>query len=256
VGLLEYTIRVIEETASLGPITDFNVQLEQSERFSATRVIEVMGAEILSVTYHILHVIIVPPHETLSDISARDPLWSVYVDDPYSTVLDILSRHGLHRVLVTDSATGNPVCIVTQSAIVEMLANNAEEIFGPKMDETIGKLFNAYTLVHKINQKTSALSAFKLMRSERVSAVAVVDDEDRLVGSLSVKDLREVSIQEAMLDRLLLPIPQFLSKVHTETQVHRNVASSTSPDEFADGLLPLSLLTINPGSCTSNSLHT
>jgi len=64
-----------------------------------------------------------------------------------------------------------------------------------------------------VNTHTRALFAFIQMHTQGVSAVAVVDSQGILVGSISVSDLR--SLTPTQLESLQLPVMEFLAQRHT-----------------------------------------
>jgi len=61
-----------------------------------------------------------------------------------------------------------------------------------------------------INESKQAIEAFKLMHEKNVSAIAVVNDEDALVGNISSSDLKTIGSDAKLLSNLFLPIPEFV----------------------------------------------
>ena len=78
---------------------------------------------------------------------------------------------------------------LTQSAVVDFLAKNVSKL-GNVVDKTVGEMLLGCKPVVKVNINHNAIDAFKLMAEHKVSAVAVVDDENHLISNLSARDIR------------------------------------------------------------------
>ena len=70
--------------------------------------------------------------------------------------------------------------------------------------------------VISVKEDDVAIAAFELMVSANVQGVAVVDSEGRLVGNLSVRDLKVLGPDVSLFWRLQQSVKSFLRKVHED----------------------------------------
>lgn len=177
--------------------------------------------------------------------------------DSVSCLLSILTVGGYHRTLVIDEECirvasadsdgpgsnapppeGLSVVMITQTDLLIYLSQFLGANFGflPAFQvcQLAGKIgvvddFDVPELVVKCNVQTSALVAFRLMFMHRKNAVAIVDEDGRLVCNLSTSDLR--GLHRGNIDTLLCPVYEFLE---------------TNSRERKGGLLPDQLRTAKP----------
>jgi CBS domain-containing protein len=123
-------------------------------------------------------------------------------------VVESLFCKGVHRVPVIEDS-GRLVGIISQSDIGAALAANLDELgalaFCPL---SILKLGDAPPIT--MSDKAPAIAAFFLMIYNKISAVAIVDQDNKLVANLSAHDLKILS--EENLGVLLEPIMQYLAR--------------------------------------------
>jgi len=121
---------------------------------------------------------------------------SIKVLPPEATVGEAARALGYqdHRVLVGDEpATAR---IVSQSDIIRLLHQNKATLPQALLGMPIHKLpsqVNAIKEVASIDQSTPAIQGFLTLARRGISALAVVDQQHKLVGSLSASDLRGLS---------------------------------------------------------------
>ncbi|KAJ3407452.1 hypothetical protein HDV05_005413 [Chytridiales sp. JEL 0842] len=77
-----------------------------------------------------------------------------------------------------------------------------------------------------VPESFSAISAFRVMYTHRVSAVPIVDASGRVVANLSASDLRGITASSESLGALLLPVFEFL-----ETKTRRT-SEQLKPDQL------------------------
>jgi len=129
-------------------------------------------------------------------------------------IVSVLSV-GIHRVPIIDVKDPNKVVnIITQSGVVQFLAKNIERL-GSRAKMTVQQLgVGLEHSVVKIDQSQSAIEAFKLMHTQQVSAVAIVDDKNVLINTISVSDIKYLSIEEGRKFRSLLsPVLDYIGQV-------------------------------------------
>jgi CBS domain-containing protein len=147
-------------------------------------------------------------------------LWEFAETDPMSKLLDALSK-GVHRVLVQTAA--GPV-LLSQTDVVKYV----HLVFGKEveMDRKLKELklvpsrpfgkSGQNTVLAVVG--TTALSAYKKMAKEGVTAIPVVDKNNQVVATLSASELR--GIAPAHLHDLLLPVEKFVEARAASTKHH------------------------------------
>ena len=154
-----------------------------------------------------------PGAVTVSYLAARNPMVPFFTAD--STLIDICKELGArnkHRVPITDSTSGSPVCtgIVSPSGLVAFIASKCPP---GSMDEKMSDAgLNFRKEVVQINDEASAASAFELLDSKRLSGIAVVDEDGKLIGNTSARDIKN-AVMDAGRTGMDMDIISYLAKV-------------------------------------------
>jgi len=152
-----------------------------------------------------------------ADRSFFSPMSFIY---PASVTLDHLldafsAQRGLHRVLLYN---GERHVLVSQSDSVRILMERTHEeqrirpasaTLLPLMMKTLEHLGFAASDVYKINSREPTANALRLMSEHDVQAIAIVDDNDVLLGTFSASDLRGLD-HKTIVSSLWLPAQDFL----------------------------------------------
>eukprot|EP01118_Nematostelium_gracile_P017451 TRINITY_DN745_c0_g1_i1.p1 TRINITY_DN745_c0_g1~~TRINITY_DN745_c0_g1_i1.p1 ORF type:complete len:335 (-),score=75.45 TRINITY_DN745_c0_g1_i1:148-1152(-) len=145
----------------------------------------------------------------IANSSDRNPWCPVSRLMPLHSLMDILSSTtNLHRVPVVDDQ-GEVIGLVSQSKVIQFLYKNVERF--PNATTAKVKNYLKPMDVFSITADKTALEAFQLMQSQKVNGLAVVDDEGKLIGSLSASDLKG-SLDDNLFDDMYLPIGLYLEK--------------------------------------------
>jgi CBS domain-containing protein len=104
------------------------------------------------------------------------------------SVVELFAKHQVHRVPVIDFQ-GRVSNLLTQSSVVSYLAAHIDKL-GSIHHQTVGALMLGHKDVITIGVNARAIDAFKVMTDRGISAVGVVDEEGKLVGNISVRDIR------------------------------------------------------------------
>jgi len=143
------------------------------------------------------------------DLSERNPFIFEFGDRSLDEVLHIM-RKKIHRLALLD-AQETIVGIITQTDVIRYLWENSEDWFS-KSKKIIGKM--EYTKpVARCSQYTPAIEAFMRMHKEKLQALAMVDDYNRLVGTISTTDLEVLGDENVKFTWLLRPAKLFVKKV-------------------------------------------
>jgi CBS-domain-containing membrane protein len=122
---------------------------------------------------------------------------------------------GLHRAAVFNKTNKVLTNIITQSDVVQLLIKN---LTGPSLGVLGGKTIEELQLgtsasVICMSTTAQAIHAVYLMFFHKVSAVAITDENGRLVANFSASELRGIGHEH--FDWLLLPINDFLQRIST-----------------------------------------
>jgi CBS domain-containing protein len=135
------------------------------------------------------------PIKQIMNLSKRNEYKPVTADILFGNE-EVLGRlaSGAHRIPVID---GNKQVInyITQGRVMELIAENINN-FRNKMDKTVTNLGLGLREVVTVNEDQTAIEAFIKMHQNKVSGIAVVDSEKKLIGSLSVSDLKYILVDE------------------------------------------------------------
>lgn len=144
--------------------------------------------------------------------------------DETASILDALKLsidNKTHRVLVLNSE-GKISNLITQSRIVQFVTVMLDNL--PKSSKTLGELNLGVSPVLSISESSTAFQAFKLMREKRVSGLAVVDADGKLVGSISASDLKVIGYDIKFWNLLGLTVKDYLKELsgtdHPEFRSH------------------------------------
>jgi CBS-domain-containing membrane protein len=189
-----------------------------------------------------------PGAVTVLYLAARNPVATSQTYSKDTLLLDICkgltSRH-MHRVPITDSSSGTPgkfahlsilhtllstytshtlllqlVCIgiISQSGLVAFLVSKCPH---GSMDETMfdaGLPFRKDVI--KVAESETAFTTFELLDSKRLSGIAVVDEDGKLIGNTSAVDIKN-AVMDAGRTVMDMDILSYLACVR-QSQVMKN----------------------------------
>jgi 5'-AMP-activated protein kinase regulatory gamma subunit len=113
--------------------------------------------------------------------------------------------HDSHRVLIGQSKDAK---LVSQSDLVRYLSERKDQLDARLLNTPLSELNIIHEQILHVSEKTSTIKAFCHLVRSQVHALAVLDQQQRLVGTLSASDLRGISDEN--LNRLTQPVKQFL----------------------------------------------
>jgi CBS domain-containing protein len=137
---------------------------------------------------------------------------------PDASILEVgrlLAQPHVHRVAITDPQDQTSCYgIITQSRFIQFLNENKHE-FEPALSKRILEAFKP-THVEWIRNDKYLFDAVNLIKEKKVSGVAVLDSENKLLGNVSASDLKRaaaISI-DALLVGLFSGIESFMKGLH------------------------------------------
>lgn len=153
------------------------------------------------------------PCGKISGSSGRNPYFSIQADTPLLEALRIVSSNKIHRLVVVDQE-GDLKTIITQSHLVRFIARNAYK-FGSLNDTKVEKIQKSSS-VFSVKVSQPAREAFQILYKEKISGVAVVNENGALVGNISASDLKLIQSEFSTtidLSRLNLPAGDFIKLI-------------------------------------------
>ncbi|PKA47434.1 SNF1-related protein kinase regulatory subunit gamma-1 [Apostasia shenzhenica] len=122
------------------------------------------------------------------------PFLALQKSDSFLTMLLLLSKYRMKSLPVVDLGEKKIDNIITQSAVVHMLAECVGfqwfESWGTKMLWELGLPINRNKLV-KLSEDDPVLKAFHLMRKRRIGGLPVVDKSgNKAIGNISIRDVQ------------------------------------------------------------------
>jgi len=163
---------------------------------------------------------------TVTYLSRRNPFRSVTTKDSLYSVVEILGT-SVHRVPVINER-GEVVNIISQSSIIGFLNKHLNAELKDSVNQTVGELRLGSRPVVTVSKNSPAIETFRLMDNKKISGVAVIDEDGKLVGNTSGSDLK-LFIKTLSLDTLKKPTMQFLNLIRQEslTETSPTIACSS-----------------------------
>lgn len=151
----------------------------------------------------------VPNDHTISYLAVRNHFASCTSDATLFDLCECLTKKSCHRVPILN---GNEKCqdMITQSALITFISKNCPPEF---LQETLTESKIPYKKnVVSVNETATASEAFTLLDNRRLSGIAVVDEEGKLIGNTSARDIKLAAIDEGK-TAMDMDILSYLAKV-------------------------------------------
>jgi len=136
----------------------------------------------------------------------RNPYHAVEAGSSLLTAVEILAR-GVHRVPIVEGDA--LVNIITQTTVINWIKSNWDK-FGKK-DVKVADM-DCFSWVLFVYDSEKAIDAFRLMKLAKVGAVAICNDAEKLVGSISLRDIKKISGDAKYFSRLFDTVTSFRDK--------------------------------------------
>jgi len=162
-----------------------------------------------------------PGAVTVSYLAARNPMTPFMTkDSSLLEVCKVLACRQKHRVPITDSSSGKNSCIgiISQSGLVAFIASKCPP--GSLDVKMVDAGLEYKKDVVKIADYASASDAFELLDSHRLSGIAVVDEDGKLIGNTSARDIKN-AVMDAGRTNMDMDILSYLARVR-QSQLMQN----------------------------------
>ncbi len=136
---------------------------------------------------------VLPTQKSISYLAARNSFAFCTPDATLVDVCECLNRKHSHRVPILNEE-GKCQNIISQSALIKYIFDNCprEKLQENIMDSEIPYKKDVVTVL----DTASATDAFTLLDNKRLSGIAVVDEDGKLVGNTSARDIKLAAIDE------------------------------------------------------------
>ncbi|XP_028556998.1 SNF1-related protein kinase regulatory subunit gamma-1 isoform X2 [Dendrobium catenatum] len=123
------------------------------------------------------------------------PFLALQKEDSFLTMLLLLSKYRMKSLPVVDLGEGKIENIITQSAVVHMLAECVDlhwfKNWGTKKLFELGLPIMKPDKLVKAFEEEPVLSAFQLLRKRRIGGLPIVDESGhKVVGNISIRDVQ------------------------------------------------------------------
>jgi CBS domain-containing protein len=153
----------------------------------------------------------------LADMSRRNPWLRIDKKKSVKKALLFLSHPHCHRVWILEK--GTPVGVISQLDLLKFLLEH-KELFQDVLKESVQTLFPESRSPFVVSEQNPLIDALKHIYMARVSGVAVVDQDRKLVGNVSATDLQFITLSDpkAIVLELQSPVGEFF-KTKEKSQV-------------------------------------
>jgi CBS domain-containing protein len=129
---------------------------------------------------------------------------------------------------------GEIVNIVSQSALIQFLNQRKNDI-GALGKHTIAHSMCGTSPVLNVTTANNVLDAFRIIASNDIMGVAVVDEQGHFVGNTSASDLKEFLRSPST--SLNMPIMDFLARIRQQNLKSVHPAISVSPNDTLEHVI-------------------
>eukprot|EP00824_Muranothrix_gubernata_P002636 TRINITY_DN13200_c0_g1_i1.p1 TRINITY_DN13200_c0_g1~~TRINITY_DN13200_c0_g1_i1.p1 ORF type:complete len:398 (-),score=47.47 TRINITY_DN13200_c0_g1_i1:48-1154(-) len=174
------------------------------------------------------------PIRQLTDLSGRDPFCPVFGTASLYHLAETFA-HGVHRVPVLDDDGRRITHVVSQSSVVQHLATHLYAL-GPLRYQTVMDLLPSMPVI-SMSSSAQAIHAFYLMHGNHVGAVAVVDEDAKMIANISASDIK--GLNQRRFQSLLLPVVEFLTLSGNGRKKPKCPVTCRKTDTFETALLKM-----------------
>eukprot|EP00906_Rhabdomonas_costata_P003337 RCo005102 len=145
----------------------------------------------------------------LADLSHRNHWMPTQWDTTLLNAMVVMSSNGIHRLPIVqpDSTLYG---ILTESAIVKFLESKLPELPSHISGVKIASLPCISSPVRCVQRTDKVMKAFGTMVKEKLSGLAVVNEDGTLGGNISVSDLKNVHFDMDLIARSSLSVDEYL----------------------------------------------
>jgi len=145
----------------------------------------------------------------------------------------------VHRLAVVDRDTRQLYNLVTQGMVIRFIYDHLDKV-GNVKNKPLYEVEGAICKVISVKTRSKAIDAFTQMVTKDIGSVAVVNEYDKLVGALSLRDIKLLSTDLKFFWRLHQEVGDFLMKMNEDWNIRHGRPARTvclTPDStLADAI--------------------
>jgi len=145
----------------------------------------------------------------LPNKSQRNPWFIISEDAPLQAAINSLVQANIYRLAVVDPA-GRFSSVITQSRIIRFLSNRSMEL-GEMGMKTVAELNLPSPLTVTALGNERLIDAFLKIFNFGISGVPVLNEQNRIIGNISISDIKEIGFSAQMFRKLFITTEQFLN---------------------------------------------
>jgi len=155
--------------------------------------------------------------QAISNFSKRNPIKVMSSDQPLKDLAMELTQ--FHRVSIMDTNNNTVLNYITQSDLIKYILSN-KKTFTLKSNLTLEQLKIGTSNVISVRDYDHVVEGLRVIAVKNVSAVAIVNEEGKLVGDIGAHDIRCVNPgTEGFVENLLLKNKQFLQNFKSSAPI-------------------------------------
>lgn len=130
-----------------------------------------------------------------------------------------------HRCPIVNDA-GEVVSILTQATVLNLIASRPE-LLGELGKSTVQELDLGTRPVMTVKKHTRVIDALKLMHEKKISGIAIVDDQNNVIGNISARDIKAINSKHLGAS-MYMTVGNFIQKTKQSSVEEQNPAIACS----------------------------
>lgn len=195
--IVKYIVNHFKDTDKMTEEKDFNKLFEEEKEFAEQTVGDLM----------------------IHPLSLKNPYHPIIAGFSAFAVMETLGREkGAHRVAIINNRVDRKISnLVTESQVIRWLHNSIDAL-GDRANKHISECLDGNMIreVVNVSETSNAIDAFDLMIQHGIQGVAIISEEGKLKGNLSLKDLKVIHADATFFWRLNQDIKNFVAKLRKE----------------------------------------
>jgi len=121
----------------------------------------------------------------------------------------------IHKIPIIDRVSGKFLNLITQKQIIDLMYESRNEI-GTIMQKKLSSCSGLLKYVYCINESDDVIKGFELMVENNIGGVAVVYKNQEITGALSLSDLKLISTDDKMFQKLFRNASSYLEELDSK----------------------------------------
>jgi len=150
------------------------------------------------------------PLKAFPSIGQNEPLLIINGSEPLlKAVMLMITKKG-HRVLVVNDE-GKLINLITQTRVLGLLSTALDSV--EEAQKSLQELSLGFRKVLCVPKNTSAFQGFKFLKDNNITGCGVIDESGKLIGNLSINDLKTLGYSMEYFNLLTQPLSKYLQIV-------------------------------------------